>query len=150
MSGEGEGRPPRGGFARMVPELHVTDVEASLDFWCNGLGFAIAYRRREERFAYLERPEGAQLMLCQRNGRFETGPMQRPFGQGVMLQIAVADIGPIVSALAARSWPLYMEPREIWRRTGDREAGQREFFVQDPDGYLVMLSHNLGERSVGA
>jgi hypothetical protein len=32
---------------------------------------------------------------------------------------------------------------------GDREAGQREVFVQDPDGYLVMIAHDLGERPLG-
>jgi hypothetical protein len=29
---------------------------------------------------------------------------------------------------------------------GDRENGQREIFVQDPDGYLVMLAEEIGER----
>ena len=29
-----------------------------------------------------------------------------------------------------------------WR---DREAGQHEVFVQDPDGYLLMLAQNIGE-----
>ena len=33
-------------------------------------------------------------------------------------------------------------------RTGDRESGQREVFVQDPDGYLLMLAHSIGERSL--
>ena len=140
--------PPKHGWARMVPELHVTDVAASLDFWCGSLGFEIAYRRTEERFAYLERPEGAQIMVCQRNGRFETGPMQAPLGQGIMLQVYVDDLCPILTALTARAWPLYLEPREVWRRTGDREGGQREFFVQDPDGYLIMVAQNLGDRSV--
>ena len=29
-----------------------------------------------------------------------------------------------------------------WR---DREAGQHEVFVQDPDGYLLTLAQNIGE-----
>ena len=37
-------------------------------------------------------------------------------------------------------------PREVWREVGDRQAGQREIFVLDPDGYLVMIAHHLGER----
>ena len=49
-----EGRAPTGGFAAMVPELDVTRLEASLDFWCGLLGFEIAYARREAGFAYLE------------------------------------------------------------------------------------------------
>jgi hypothetical protein len=34
----------------------------------------------------------------------------------------------------------------VWREVGDRQAGQREIFVLDPDGYLVMIAHHLGER----
>ena len=88
-------------------------------------------------------------MLCQRHGRFETGPLDHPLGQGVMLQIYLEDIAPVLQALTARNWAIYLEPREVWRRTGDRESGQREVFVQDPDGYLIMVAHNIGERPLG-
>jgi hypothetical protein len=27
------------------------------------------------------------------------------------------------------------------------ESGQREVFVQDPDGYLVMVAQNIGTRA---
>jgi catechol 2,3-dioxygenase-like lactoylglutathione lyase family enzyme len=142
------GAPPRGGFAGLVPELLVEDIAASLAFWCGPLGFAIAYRRAEQSFAYLERPEGAQIMLCQRSGNWETAPLERPFGRGVMLQIHVDAIGPVLSSLSSAGWPLHAGPREVWRRLGDREGGQREIFVQDPDGYLVMIAQKIGERPV--
>ena len=131
----------------MVAELHVTDLEVSLAFWQDTIGFEIAYRREEEKFVYLEHPEGQQIMLCQRHGRFETGPMQPPLGQGAMFQIYFEDISSILDNLAARNWPIYLGPRQVWRRTGDRECGQHEVFVQDPDGYLLMLAQSIGERS---
>jgi len=131
----------------MVTELHVTDLEASLGFWSDIIGFEIAYGREEESFVYLEHPEGQQIMLCQRHGRFETGSMQPPLGQGAMFQIYVGDINPILAKLVARNWPIYLGPREVWRETGDRQSGQQEVFVQDPDGYLLMLAHSIGERS---
>ena len=34
--------PPRTGWAPMVPELLVSDIQASLDFWRDRLGFRIA------------------------------------------------------------------------------------------------------------
>jgi catechol 2,3-dioxygenase-like lactoylglutathione lyase family enzyme len=139
--------PPRSGWARMVTELHVTDLDASLAFWSGMLGFDIAYQREEEKFVYLEHPEGHQIMLCQRHGRFETGPMQHPLGQGAMFQIYLEQIEPIVTRLSARGWPIYLGPREVWRRTGDRQSGQKEIFVQDPDGYLVMLAESIGETT---
>ena len=130
----------------MVVELHVNDLGASLMFWRGILGFATAFERSEERFAYLEHPEGHQIMLCQRNGRFETGPMEHPLGQGAMFQLYLGDIGPVLSALDARGWPVYLGPREVWRRTGDCESGQKEIFVQDPDGYLLMIAQHIDQR----
>ena len=138
--------PPKAGWAKIVTELHVTDLDASIAFWRDILGFGIAYRRKEEKFVYLEHPEGQQIMLCQRHGRFETGPMQPPLGQGAMLQIYFEEINSILSNLAAQNWPIYLGPRDVWRKTGDRESGQREVFVQDPDGYLLMLAQTMGER----
>jgi catechol 2,3-dioxygenase-like lactoylglutathione lyase family enzyme len=134
----------------MVAELHVSDLDASLVFWRDIIGFDIAYRRDEEKFVYLEHAEGQQIMLCQRHGRFETGPLQYPLGQGAMLQIYFEDIGSILTDLADRNWPLCLGPREVWRKAGDRERGQREVFVQDPDGYLLMVAQNIGERCLSA
>jgi hypothetical protein len=61
------GAVPRHGWARMVPELHVNDLARRLTFWRDIVGFVIAYQRAD----------GAQVMLCQRHARFETGPMKR-------------------------------------------------------------------------
>ena len=140
--------PPKTGWAKMVTELHVNDLNASLVFWKDIIGFDIAYSRQEEKFVYLEHPEGHQIMLCQRHGRFETGSMEPPLGQGAMFQIYLQSTDAVLSNLAARNWPIYLGPREVWRRTGDRECGQREVFVQDPDGYLLMLAQSIGERQI--
>lgn len=144
------GAPPRTGWARLVCELLVEDVETSLDFWMKMLGFEIAYQRPEEGFAYLERPEGAQIMLCQRSGNWETAPLRRPYGRGVMFQIYVENIAKTLSILSDGGWPLHAGPRDVWRRYGDREGGKREIFVQDPDGYLIMIAEDLGERPLGS
>jgi hypothetical protein len=63
-----------------------------------------------------------------------------------MFQIYLRDLSLILAKLAAQKWPICLGPREIWRETGDRESGQREVFAQDPDGYLLMLAQNIGER----
>src|SRR5262245_49523855 len=47
-------RVPTGGFAPLVPELDVFDLAASKHFWCDILGFQIAYQRAENGFVYLE------------------------------------------------------------------------------------------------
>ena len=49
-------------WARLIPELVVSDLEASLLFYRDRLGFTVLYDRSEERFAMLDK-EGAQIML---------------------------------------------------------------------------------------
>lgn len=141
----GTGGPPKSGFARMAPEILVSDLEASLRFWRDLLGFGIAYARPDDRFAYLAR-DGAQIMLCERWGEWETGPLDRPFGRGVMFQVYVDAIGPVLERLEAARWRLHTGVREVWRDCGNRQIGQREFFVQDPDGYLLMIAEDLDDR----
>jgi catechol 2,3-dioxygenase-like lactoylglutathione lyase family enzyme len=138
------GAPPKSGWARLAPELLVADLDVSLGFWRDLLGFRVAYSRNG--FAYLERAEGAQIMLCARDGSCETAPMDRPFGRGAMFQVYVDNLAQVAEALSAGGWPLYAPIREVWRRWGDREGGQRELFVQDPDGYLIMVAQHIGER----
>lgn len=140
------GGAPRDGFADLVPELSVSNFQASLSFWRDLLGFDIAYDRPDARFAYLVRGR-LQVMLCELNGRWETAEMQLPFGRGINFQMVVDRIAPILSALDEAKWPLYEPPNEAWYRVGDQEVGQREFLVQDPDGYLIRLVERLGTRA---
>lgn len=140
------GAPPRTGWADVVSELLVSDIGQSIAFWRDVLGFAIAYERPDEGFAYLERSDGPQIMLHERCGVWETGPLERPFGRGVMFQVYVESLEPVLQAIAGRNYPIHHGPREVWRRHGDRLGGQREVFVLDPDGYLVMLAERLGHR----
>ena len=130
----------------MMPEIMVSNYETSLAFWTGALGFRICYTRPAMMFAYLERPEGGQMMLYQRDGDWETGPLEAPFGRGVVLQVYVADLAPLEAAVRAAGLPFYVQPRERWRDWGDRLGGQREFLVQDPDGYLVMVAERIGEK----
>lgn len=147
-SSSSRGSLPAGGFNALVPELDVTDIDVSLDFWCRRLGFDVAYDRPEAKFAYLQR-EGAQIMLCQINGNWEVGPLERPFGRGINFQFHATSLEPILAALAEIGWPLFREPYEAWYRTGvGREGGAREFLVQDPDGYLLRFAEDIGERPV--
>lgn len=144
MEAETKGR----GRARLVPELLVGDLEASLCFWRDHLGFAVLYERPEHGFAFIDL-DGASLMLEQRDRAartWETAALERPLGRGINFEIQVEDLNGILSRLSAATWPLYMTPEDKWYRVGDVERGQRQFLVQDPDGYLVRLAGSLGER----
>ncbi|MBA2519953.1 MAG: VOC family protein [Chloroflexia bacterium] len=136
--------------AKLVPELLVTRLDASLRFWRDLLGFAVAYDRPEEGFAYLHLA-GAEIMLEQVDDSHRTwltGPLNPPFGRGINFQIEVAALDPTLERLRQASWPLFLEPEERWYRMAELEVGQRQFLVQDPDGYLVRLAEHLGERAI--
>ena len=133
----------------MVPELLVFDLDASLRFWCGLCGFAVAYERPEDRFAYLDR-KGCQVMLEEAGApgrRWITAPLERPFGRGINLQITIDDVTSTLASLDAAGWPLFLALEEVWYRVGTNETGVRQFLVQDPDGYLVRFSQSLGLRS---
>ena len=137
---------PAGGFAPLVPELDVFDLPRSRHFWCDLLGFRVADERPESGFAHLERPGRVQVMLSQVNGNWDTAPLDPPLGRGINFQISVDRIAPMVAALAAVGWPLFRAPLDAWYRVGTVEVGNRQFLVQDPDGYLLRFSEDLGER----
>ena len=140
--------PPGFAWSTMVPELLVSDLDASLRFWCGLCGFAVAYDRPEDRFAYLDRA-GRQVMLEEvmaPGRRWVTAPLERPFGRGINLQITVDDVAPVLASLDAAGWPLFLDPEEHWYRAWASETGVRQFLVQDPDGYLVRFSQDLGLR----
>lgn len=137
-------------WAALVPELAVTDVRASLDFYTRLLGFSVVFDRPETRFAYLQLGE-AQLMLDQHaeGVGWQTGAvLERPFGRGVNLQIEVLALEPMLTRLAEADYPLLVQPEENWYRIGEVLSGAREFLVQDPDGYLLRFSQHLGEKPV--
>ncbi|MDX9665101.1 VOC family protein [Pseudomonas sp. P5_152] len=134
---------------KMVPELTVSDIQQSLAFWTDLIGFQIAYQRREEGFAYLDF-DGVQVMLeqysAEDDGQWHTGALQAPFGRGINFQMTVDRVEPILARLAAVQWPLFRPFADAWYRSGEVEVGQRELIVQDPDGYLLRLVEALGER----
>jgi len=144
----GNGSPPVK-WSALMAELMVSDFAASMVFWTGPMGFAVAFDRPAQKFACLTRPEGAQIMVYQRDGDWETGALEVPYGRGAVIQVYVADVMALHRAFEAVGWQFYVPLREKWRDWGDRAGGQREFLVQDPDGYLVMVVERLGERALG-
>ncbi len=131
-----------------MPELLVSDLEASLGFWVGILGFKVRYDRTEERFTYLRRDD-CDVMLEEMRGaarQWISGPIEKPFGRGVNFQIEGNDWSRQLANLREEEWPLFLEPEDKWYRAGEEEVGQRQFLVQDPDGYLLRLCQPIGKR----
>ena len=131
----------------LTPELDVSNLEQSLHFYVDLLGFELSYTRPEEKFAYLVR-DGAALMLEQIGaGRsFHSSPLEPPFGRGVNLQLRVDDVRGLYRRLEAAGIAFVLPLEERWYRRDETERGNRQFVVADPDGYLLRPFENLGVR----
>jgi predicted enzyme related to lactoylglutathione lyase len=130
----------------MVPELTVSSLDVSLQFYCTA-GFAIRFQRSDPPFAYLELGQ-AQIMLEQEhpNG-WNVEPLDRPLGRGINFQIEVPDVQQVLTSLHSLGASPFREIKETWYRvSGVQEEGQREFLIQDPDGYLLRFAQYLGTR----
>jgi catechol 2,3-dioxygenase-like lactoylglutathione lyase family enzyme len=133
--------------ARLVPELICSDLGSSLAFY-RLLGFAVSYSRPGERFAYLTRA-GADLMLEQpatRDRLYPRAELARPYGRGINLSIDVDDVDGVHAAVVQAGHELFLPLEERWyERTADA-VGVRQFAVQDPDGYVLRLTQDIGIR----
>ena len=141
----GTGSPPPV-WASLMAELMVQDYPRSFKFWTGPIGFIPAFTRPAQKLACLTHPDGAQIMIYERNGDWETGQMEPPFGRGAVIQVYVKDATAMANVITAANIPFYVPLRDKWRDWGDRLGGQREFLVQDPDGYLIMVAQRIGER----
>ncbi|SEP81570.1 Catechol 2,3-dioxygenase [Faunimonas pinastri] len=135
---------------RLVPELLCSSLDESLRFYTELLGFRVRYCRPEERFAYLER-EGAELMLEEPGLTrvWLTGPLQRPFGRGINLQIQIGDVDALYQHVLEAGITPFLSIEERWYRAEAEVLGNRQFIVQDPDGYLLRFYEDLGRRATG-
>lgn len=132
----------------LVPELYVTDLTRSLDFYRGVLGFEVVYARDEDHFAYLAR-EGAELVLEQPvegGSVFAGAPLDTARGVGVSLQIACGDAETLHRRCVScgAQVPLALEMR--WYRRAEDAVGVRQFVVEDPDRYVLRFAERIGVR----
>lgn len=136
------------GDPALIPELYVRDIVKSTKFYTDILGFTVLYAREEEAFAMLDR-EGAQIMIEQYNvGRkWLTGELEYPFGRGMSFQIEVSDVDGLYQSVCENDIPLFLDIEEKWYRTNEGFSGNKQFIVQDFDGYLLRFFQDLGIKN---
>ena len=133
----------------LVPELYCSNFAESRAFYTDVLGFCVLYEREEEGFAYMER-EGAQLMIDELTGgprSWIPAPLEKPYGRGVNLQIWTRDVDALYEQVQAHRAVIFLPMEEKWYRRNEEWVGNRQFIVQDPDGYLLRFAQDLGVRA---
>jgi catechol 2,3-dioxygenase-like lactoylglutathione lyase family enzyme len=135
-------------FNKLIPELYVKDLTDSLKFYLD-LGFKIEYERNENKFVFLSL-QGSQIMIQEQKGEdsWETGKLEHPFGRGINFQIEVQNISPLLEVLKTKNIKTFQQPKENWYRVGNSLLGNKEFLVQDPDGYLLRFFEDRGIKKL--
>ncbi len=113
--------------------FHVTDVEASLSFYVDALGFS-------ERFRF-----GDYAGLAHGDVRIHlSGPSaanRKQTGQG-SIYIFCDDVDTYHSEVSRKGALIQAPPK-------DYEYGMRDFVVEDPDGNLVAFGQETGKAECG-
>ena len=131
-------------FNKTIPELDVTNLDNTIKFY-KTCGFKIEYDRPESRFAFMSLGE-IQFMFCElkEDNKWETGKLEYPFGRGINFQLEVDNVDKIYTNLKNEGYPIMIDMDENWYRQDDKLLGNKEFLVQDPDGYLLRFFEDLG------
>ena len=131
----------------LVPEICISDFDKSVKFYTERLGFKIEYKREEEGFAFLSLGK-AQIMIDQidKGRTWKTGDFEYPLGRGINFQIEVDKIQHLLDNLKKHNVKLFLEPEEKWYRKKETQVGNKQFLVQDPDGYLLRFFEDLGTK----
>ena len=133
---------------KIIPELSVTNLENSLNFYKTA-GFKIEYDRPENKFVFISLGE-IQFMLQENsdNDKWNLAPLSYPFGNGINFQLEVNNLDEIYNNLKAANYKITFDIEENWYRQDNKLLGNKEFLVQDPDGYLLRFSEDLGEKEI--
>lgn len=133
-------------FSKNIPELSVSNLANSLKFYKTA-GFKIEYERPENKFVFLSLGE-IQFMLQEISDKdkWQIAPLTYPFGNGINFQLEVSNLDEIYNNFKNSNYKIIFDIEENWYRQDDKLLGNKEFLIQDPDGYLLRFSEDLGEK----
>ncbi len=135
---------------QITPEFDVFNLEETLNFYVNLVGFHVVYDRPEDKFAFLQF-ENVQIMVQEidfENNKWGTGELKYPLGVGINFEIDVTNIDEIYNKLTEANYKIFVNMEEHWYRKDDELMGCKEFLVQDPNGYLLRFNEDLGSKKV--
>lgn len=135
-------------WPRLIPELMVSDFEASRRFYVDVLGFSVRYSRDNPCFAMLDLDSVSIMIEAESDDHvWSTGPREAPYGRGVNFQIEVSDVEELYARVQEATWPIRLLLQDAWYDTdAESQAGVRQFMLCDPDGYLLRFFQDLGLR----
>ena len=126
-------------YNSLIPELSVSNIDISKKFYLD-LGFKIRYERKENKFCFLQL-EGNQIMIEENNDNWNTGKLEHPYGRGINLSMTVSNIEKMYEILKEKNIKFFLDLEIHEYRIDDKISYDKEFLVQDPDGYLLRFNN---------
>lgn len=126
-------------FNSLIPELSVTNIENSKKFYTE-IGFKIIYERKKDKFCFLQLEEN-QLMIEEINDNWNTGVLNYPFGRGINISMSIKDIDKYYKEIKEKNIKLFQEIKISKYQVNEIIYEDKEFLIQDPDGYLLRFNN---------
>lgn len=126
-------------FNSLIPELSVTNIENSKKFYTE-IGFKIIYERKKDKFCFLQLEEN-QLMIEEINDNWNTGVLNYPFGRGINISMSIKDIDKYYKEIKEKNIKLFQEIKISRYQVNEIIYEDKEFLIQDPDGYLLRFNN---------
>lgn len=127
-------------FNTMIPEMTVSDINQTKEFYISKLGFNLEYERTDDKFIFVSY-EDTQFMLEQlHDDGWNTGALEYPFGRGINFSISCKNIDSLYELVLQHKIEPYRKLHEAVYLCGEKEERQRQFLIQDPDGYLLRFT----------
>lgn len=126
-------------FNSLIPEFSVSNIKASIDFYTS-LGFNIVYERAQDKFCFLQL-EDNQIMIEQINDNWNTAKLEYPFGRGINISMSVKDIDKFYEEVKNKNIKIFMKLKVNKYVVNDVIYEDKEFLIQDPDGYLLRFNN---------
>ena len=126
-------------FNSLIPELSVSNIENSIEFYTS-IGFKIIYERKKDKFCFLEL-ENNQIMIEQINNNWNTGILEYPFGRGINISMTKKNIDQYYNKIKEKNIKIFQEIQINKYQVDEKIYEDKEFLIQDPDGYLLRFNN---------
>ena len=126
-------------FNSLIPELSVSNIEVSKKFYEN-LGFKIVYERPEKKFCFIQL-ENNQIMIEENNDNWNVGKLEYPYGNGINISMSVNNVEQLYKCLKNKEIQFFLDLKVNEYRVNDKIFQDKEFLLQDPDGYLLRFNN---------
>jgi len=109
-----------------IPLLHVSDSERAEDFYCRRLGFRRTFTYRIDH----RKPDPSYIGLIRDGVKLHVSSFSGDGRSGAVAAFLVEDVDALHAELVSRGAPISLEPT-------DQTWGNREMYVEDPDGNKI-------------